>query len=213
MKLRQLRRDDATTGGRPQRSRPIRWIVRSLAVVGVAIGLTAASIGGYAAVIIYQGNFSTVSPGIVYRSAQLSGPELESVARQYGIKSVLNLRGRNVGSPWYDEEVAQSQALGLVHYDYGISALRLVTSRQIADILDILREAPKPLLVHCMSGADRAGLVAALYRYAVAGESAEEADRELSLLYGHFPYLTSRSGAMDDSFWAFVNGTEKSAAR
>ena len=148
MKARRLGRDDAATRGRPQRSRPIRWILRSLAVAGVAFGLTAASIGGYAAVIIYQGNFSTVSPGVVYRSAQLSGPELESVARQYGIKSVLNLRGRNVGSRWYDEEVAQSRALGLVHYDYGISALRQVTPRQIADILDILREAPKPLLVH-----------------------------------------------------------------
>jgi hypothetical protein len=35
--------------------------------------------------------------------------------------------------------------------------------------------------------------------------SADQADRELSLVYGHFPYLTSRSKAMDDSFWAFVS--------
>lgn len=92
----------------------------------------------------------------------------------------------------------------MAHYDYPISAKRFVTAKQVAQILDIVRRAPKPLLVHCMSGADRAGLVSALYEYAIAGESAAEADDQLSLAYGHFPYLTSRSGAMDDSFWAFV---------
>ena len=71
-------------------------------------------------------------------------------------------------------------------------------------ILAIVHDAPKPLLIHCKSGADRAGLVSALYQYALAGAPAAEADRQLSLAYGHFPYLTSRSGAMDDSFWAFV---------
>ena len=91
-----------------------------------------------------------------------------------------------------------------MHYDYPISAKRVVTPQQIGEILDIVRQAPKPLLVHCKSGSDRAGLVAALYRFAEAGASADEADGELSLAYGHFPYLTSRSGAMDDSFWAYV---------
>ena len=43
----------------------------------------------------------------------------------------------------------------------------------------------------------------------LAGASADQADRELSLVYGHFPYLASRSKAMDDSFWAFV-GTQGS---
>src|SRR5947209_4291769 len=83
----------------------------------------------------------------------------------------------------------------------------------IAGILDIVRGAPKPLLIHCKSGADRTGLVAALYRYAEGGASAAEADRELSLAYGHFPYLTSRSGAMDDSFWAYVRANPGGGGR
>jgi protein tyrosine/serine phosphatase len=201
------------TGAVPSmRPRPVAWLIRSLKIATVAVGVTAASIGGYWGFLQYEGNLHPVADGLLYRSAQLSGAELASAARQYGIKSVLNLRGPNAGSRWYDDELAESRALGLVHYDYSLSAKRFVTGKQIADILDILRQAPKPLLVHCKAGADRAGLVAALYRYAVAGASAADADQELSLLYGHFPYLTSRSGAMDDSFWAFVQGARPATA-
>jgi protein tyrosine phosphatase (PTP) superfamily phosphohydrolase (DUF442 family) len=192
---------------------PVRWLARSLALVALALAMGAVSLAAYCAVIVYEGNFHTVAAGVLYRSAQLDDAELKTVVHRYGIKSILNLRGANAGSPWYDREVAESRALGLVHYDYGLSARRFVTRHQIADILAILRGAPKPLLIHCMSGADRSGLVAALYRYALAGASAEDADRQLSIVYGHFPYLTSRTGAMDASFWAFVHGAARVAAQ
>lgn len=201
------------TGNRTARPRPIAWLIRSLKIAAVSVGLIAGSLGAYCGVIIYEGNVHAVENGILYRSAQLGKDGLASVARQYGIKSVLNLRGANAGSPWYDDELVEARELGLAHFDYPLSAKRFVTGGQIADILDIVRRAPKPLLIHCRSGADRSGLVAALYEYAIAGASAAAADRELSLVYGHFPYLTSRTRAMDDSFWAFVAGAGRASAR
>ena len=216
MSVRNLGWGEARAGAgalRAPRSGPIAWLVRSLKVAALSVGLSAASLGAYCGVIIYQGNFHAVELGVLYRSAQPDRDELTAAARQHGIKSVLNLRGRNPGSPWYDEEIAASRELGLTHYDYPISAHRLVTPQQIADILEIIRQAPKPLLVHCKSGSDRAGLVAALYRFALAGAKPEDADQELSLVYGHFPYLTSRSGAMDDSFWAYVRETPRASAQ
>jgi protein tyrosine phosphatase (PTP) superfamily phosphohydrolase (DUF442 family) len=197
---------------RPARARPIVWLMRSLKVAALSVGLSAASIGAYCGVIIYQGNFHAVEAGVLYRSAQPGREDLVVAARQHGIKSVLNLRGPNPGSPWYDEEIAASRELGLAHYNYPISAHRLLTRQQMAELLDIVRQAPKPLLIHCMSGADRAGLLSALYRFALAGATPEDAERELSLVYGHFPYLTSRSGAMDDSFWAYVREAPRAAA-
>jgi protein tyrosine/serine phosphatase len=208
MTARLLRWGDGATG---KRRRPLAWLMRSLQVAAVAIGLTGGSAGAYWGIIQYQGNLHAVGDGVLYRSAQLSRAELISAMQEHRIKSVLNLRGANPGSPWYDDEVAESRALGLAHYDYPLSAKRFVTGEQIAEILEIVRRAPKPLLIHCKSGADRSGLVAALYRYTVAGASAAEADRELSLVYGHFPYLASRSRAMDDSFWAYVAARERSA--
>ncbi|HEX5453356.1 MAG TPA: dual specificity protein phosphatase family protein [Stellaceae bacterium] len=192
------------SAARAKRAGPLGWALRTLKVAAVAIGLGAASLGAYCGIIIYEGNFHAVAPGVFYRSAELSKAGFEEAARQHGIKSVLNLRGAHPGEKWYDDEIAAAHEAGMAHYDYPISAKRFVTAKQVAQILDIVRRAPKPLLVHCMSGADRAGLVSALYEYAIAGESAAEADDQLSLAYGHFPYLTSRSGAMDDSFWAFV---------
>ena len=192
---------------RPARRRPVAWLMRSLKVAAVSIGLSAASVGGYWGVVMYQGNFHAVEAGILYRSAQPDRDDLAAAVQQHGVKSVLNLRGRNPGSFWYDEEIAASRELSLAHYDYSLSAKRVVTQQQIAEILNIVRQAPKPLLIHCKSGSDRAGLVSALYRFALAGAKAEDADLELSLRYGHFPYLTSRSGAMDESFWAYVRAT------
>jgi protein tyrosine/serine phosphatase len=213
MTARPLSGADATTGDRTHRSRPIARFIRCLKIAGVSVGLLAASIGGYWGILQYQGNLHAVSEGVLYRSAQLSKTETRWAVREYAIKSVLNLRGAHAGQSWYDDEIAAAGELGLAHFDYPLSAKRFVTSQQIEEVLVIVRKAPKPLLIHCKSGADRAGLVAALYRFAETGASAAEADRELSLVYGHFPYLTSRSGAMDDSFWAFVHRTARASAR
>jgi protein tyrosine phosphatase (PTP) superfamily phosphohydrolase (DUF442 family) len=201
-----LNADRGGTMAAARAARPWRlaWLLRAVVLVVLAATATAGSYAGYCGIIIYEGNFHAVQPGVLYRSAQLSRGELDRFARRYRIKSVLNLRGAHPGDGWYDGEMAAVHDLGIAHYDYPISAKRVVTRRQIAAILDIVRRAPKPLLVHCRSGADRSGLVAALYDYAVRGDSAAEADRQLSLAYGHFPYLTSRSGAMDASFAAFV---------
>jgi protein tyrosine/serine phosphatase len=204
---------DATAPDRPHRSGTVKRLMRCIKITGICVGLLAASIGGYWGFLQYEGNLHTVRAGILYRSAQLNGEEIKSAVGKYGIKSVLNLRGAHKGEPWYDDEMAASGALSLAHFDYPISAKRFVTGQQITEILEIVRKAPKPLLVHCKSGADRAGLVAALYRYSQTGASAEQADGELSLVYGHFPYLTSQSGAMDDSFWAFVHGAPQTVTR
>jgi undecaprenyl-diphosphatase len=200
---------DAEPATRP---RPIARLMRSLKIAGVSVGLIAAAIGGYWGLVQYDSNLHTVSAGTLYRSAQLSKDETRWAVQEYRIKSVLNLRGAHAGQGWYDDEIAAAAELDLAHFDYRLSAKRLVTSQEIEEILGIMRKAPKPLLIHCKSGADRTGLVAALYRFSETGASAADADRELSLLYGHFPYLTSRTAAMDDSFWAFVHSGARASA-
>lgn len=165
----------------------------------------------YGLLVWEQGNFHVVSNGRVYRSRQLDRDELARVVRDYGIKSVLNLRGSNPGAGWYQEEIRAAESLGLRHYDFGISAGRDVADRDVEKILAILREAPTPILIHCKSGADRTSLVAALYLYRLERRTVDEADRQLSLWYGHFPFLGNSTVAMDRTFWRYIHAHPISA--
>ena len=190
-----------------------RRALRALAVLLLAAGLSGGAYAGYCGVLIATGNFHEVAPGALYRAAQMDGPTLDATLAAHGIRAVLNLRGANPDSDWYRDEIAVAARRGVAHYDIPLSARRPLSAPEMARLLNILRTAPKPLLIHCRSGADRSGLVAALYRYAVAHDPAAEAARELSLRYGHFPYLTSPTGAMDASFAAFVAAQGDGAAR
>lgn len=180
---------------------------RSLLRKSPAVLATLLAIGpiSYGLVVWEQGNFHVVSTGRVYRSRQLDRNELARYVRDYGIKSVLNLRGKNPDAGWYQEEILAAQSLGLRHYDYGISAGRDVADHDVEKILDILREAPKPILIHCKSGADRTSLVAALYLFRLECRTAEEAERQLSLWYGHFPFFGNSTIAMDRTFSRYVH--------
>jgi len=167
--------------------------------------LIAASIASYFGIIRYTGNVHVVEEGKLYRSAQLDRNQFEQIIAKYGIKSILNLRGADPGQSWYENEISISKTLEVKHFDYGISASDVVPTEQANEILQIVRDAPKPMLIHCQAGADRSGLVAALFLAEVETRPAGEAVGQLSLAYGHFPYLTSRTGAMDESFWAYVS--------
>ena len=124
--------------------------------------------------------------------------------KEHGIKSILNLLGNRPDKAWYVDEIAVSKALGVEHHDYGISASEVVSASKLDEILKILRDAPKPILVHCNNGADRSGLVAAVYLAEIKGVVLDEAGGQLSLYYGHFPWLLSTTGAMDESFQIYV---------
>ena len=76
-----------------------------------------------------------------------------------------------------------------------------MTSKVADQLLDIMKNAPKPILIHCKAGADRSGIVSAIYGRAVAGWSEESAERQLSVYFGHIgiPYLSS-TYALDESW-------------
>ncbi|MFN3398116.1 MAG: dual specificity protein phosphatase family protein [Sulfurimicrobium sp.] len=181
-----------------------RTALRRLALAtAISLGVLFSSAAGFYAYLKLSGNFHVVEQGQVYRSGQLSGAALGQKVATYGIRSVLNLRGASPGESWYDDEVAVSRASGVAHYDYGLNAERPVTAAQAGEILRTIRNAPKPILVHCKAGSDRTGLVSALYLLS-RGVAVKNAERELSLRYGHFPYLVGNTRAMDESFRAYA---------
>ena len=193
----------------------IRWLgrLRAVARAGLClIAVLAISVGGWAGLLQLTGNIHAVSEGKVYRSAQLNGEQLAETLKRYKIKSVINLRGDSVGDHWYADELAETAAQGAVHYNIGMYAKQEPDAATIKRILEVLRVAPRPLLVHCSSGSDRTGLVAAMYKYFVEGRPAGEAEAQLSFRYGHFPWFGSGTVAMDQAFERLVSARNASTA-
>lgn len=149
-------------------------------------------------------NVHSVAPGVVYRSGQLGTARLDTLIRRDRIRSILNLRGPRPGADWYDGEVATSRRAGVEHVDFELSAVKDVSVPETERLVQLMAALPKPLLVHCQAGADRSGLAAALYRYAILQDTAAAAASQLSIWYGHFPALNTGTAAMDRSYWAYV---------
>ena len=182
----------------------MRILQRTLKISLLGIALLSLTCLAWAGLLRITGNFHAVEDGAVYRSAQLGGAELRQRIEAMGIRAVINLRGANSGKPWYDDELRVSSATGVAHIDFGLSAREELTDDEMRKLVILLRTAPRPLLLHCEAGADRSGLAAAIYKLAVGHASPEEAAHELSFRYGHFPWLLSKTGAMDRSFDRFV---------
>jgi protein tyrosine/serine phosphatase len=149
-------------------------------------------------------NVHVVESGLALRSGQLWPSELEMVIADYRIRSIVSLVPAEPEQSWYRDEIAVSSAHGISRYEMPFSAGSELTSEQLRKLVALLREAPKPVLIHSKSGADRSGLAAAIFQYAIASRSADEAGGQLSIRYGHLPYLWNSTAAMDATFKRFV---------
>jgi protein tyrosine/serine phosphatase len=174
---------------------------RVLLGVATAVGVFGVGCGGYAGYLQLSGNFHPVIEGQLYRSAQPSADRLASYIKAHGIKTVINLRGAHPNTAWYDNEVTMSQGLGVKHIDFGLSATHMVSPEKADELVRLMANAEKPILIHCQSGADRTGLAAALYSKDILGMDGDKAERQLSFYYGHVGLpIVSAAYAMDKSF-------------
>lgn len=173
----------------------IRWRLAILIVLALP-----GALGLWIAAVRITGNFHVVVKGAFYRSAQLSPDQLAETIKEYGIRTVINLRGANPGHKWYEQEIATCRRLHVVHVDLSMSADKEPDPEMISRLIVYMRESPKPILVHCDGGADRSGLASALYLLVVRHEKTSEASAELSIWYGHVPWLFTRTEAMDKAF-------------
>lgn len=167
----------------------------------ILAGASLLSFGAYIGYLQLSGNFHEVIAGELYRSAQPSPERLADYVAQYGIKTVINLRGPS-DRDWYRNEVATTEKLGIEHRDFRMSAGRQLTAEQSQELIALLRAVPKPVLIHCYAGADRTGLASVVYMQQIANVDEETAEWQLSPVYGHVALPFSRAWAMDDTWEA-----------
>lgn len=136
-------------------------------------------------------NMDEIAPG-VWRSNQPSPEQIRDVARR-GIRTIVNLRGPSSWGSYYLERET-SGALGIAMIDARLYSRMPPTPEEVEALFALFETADKPLLMHCKSGADRAGLGAALYML-WAGRPPEAAARQLSLRYLHV--RQAKTGVLD----------------
>lgn len=157
-------------------------------------------VGGFYAHMQITTNFHPVISGELYRSSQPSAALIAQLHEQYGIKTIINLRGDNSGRGWYDKEVAEAKQLDINHIDFRMSSRHELTQEKAEELVKMMRDAPKPILIHCQAGSDRTGLATALYLAAISKTSEQVAESQMSILYGHISLAISSAYAMDRTF-------------
>src|SRR4051812_33009463 len=105
-------------------------------------------ISGYAAIVMARNNFHEVVPHELYRSAQPSDVDLAELKATIGLRTVINLRGANPTARWYQAEVRESARLGITLIDFRMKASRGLTLQQATALIDLMRKADKPVLIH-----------------------------------------------------------------
>lgn len=171
-------------------------------------------------------NFSRVNEG-VYRGARLTSVEAVQYLRSLNIKNVINLQGGDLESdiaiiiPWAEpgerpEVIAQEKAtilsLGLGFLHIPLDSLEAITNGEDQAIDEVLafmvNKNNQPLFIHCEHGADRTGLLIALYRVKYEGVSAETARAEW-IKNGHNKLHQMFTGGLDKYFYTKVKQFKK----
>jgi protein tyrosine/serine phosphatase len=149
-------------------------------------------------------NFAEVAPGRLYRTNHPTPGRLAMLVRRWGIRTLINLRGQtNNGSDALSREAATR--LGLDFIDMAVESRGAPQRDRILRLHEIYRTMKEPGLIHCKSGADRAGLAAGLF-VLFEGGTAREALRQLSLRFGHI--RGSRTGVLDAFFLTYARQGE-----
>lgn len=122
----------------------------------------------------------------VFRANQPNKWRLKRFKEKGGV-SVVNLRGAVGMAPVVLEE-EDCKSLGLKYHWLPLVSTELPSVELVSNLIEGLRDAPRPLLMHCKSGADRCGLASGIYLMAFKGVSPREAVKQLSWRHAHNRY-------------------------
>ena len=117
-------------------------------------------------------NLNQVTP-ILYRSAQPDAGGFANLAKSLKIKTVIDLRESQTDAAYLGDTKIKP-------YYVPMNALHITTDEIVAALTLIkAHEGEGPILVHCQHGADRTGVVIAMYRIIYQGWSKQQAVDEM----------------------------------
>lgn len=140
-------------------------------------------------------NFCVVTPGVLWRGETPTRADAQWLVA-HGLRTVISLQldvRRSFETAHLDPGVVRSVTYFRVR---DFMATQVLTHRHlddhVAEVLAIIQEAPKPVLISCRAGVDRTGVIAAAYRVLVDGMSREEAIKEMDGFHSPWDPLNNR---------------------
>ena len=101
-----------------------------------------------------------------------------------GVRTVINLRG-GFNASFRALEVEACARLGLELVDFVVASRDVPTRAQVLGARELFATVRYPALMHCKSGADRAGVMAVFYKHFRQGQSIRTALAQLSPRFLH----------------------------
>ena len=147
-------------------------------------------------------------PGEMYRCNQPYPYQILKYKKKFGIKTVINLRGkRNCSSFYLEEECCKNNNITL--YNFPITSRDLPSKKIIKDFFLLLDTIKYPAIMHCKSGADRAGIASCLYLIYKHNYNVNIALKQLSLKFLHIKY--AKTGILDHLFETAIKKKKNSS--
>ena len=140
-------------------------------------------------------------PGDMFRCNQPYPYQIRQDIRKHKIKSIINLRGKRHCSSYYlEKNFCNINKVKL--YDFPISSRDIPDKKKLLEFNKLVNEVEYPCIIHCKSGADRAGLAAALYLIFKHNYTIKEALKQLSFKHLHIKY--AKTGILDYFFLELI---------
>ena len=150
-------------------------------------------------------NFFKIDDNI-YRCNMPTPQRIRKYKNVLGIKTIINCRGTKRDGGWLLESEACEK--------YDIELINLNARSRAAPDKELIMRADEmfkrikyPALIHCKSGADRAGIVSALYKLLYCKESPKNAKKQLSLKFLHIKH--AKTGILDKFIEEYENFLNK----
>jgi protein tyrosine phosphatase (PTP) superfamily phosphohydrolase (DUF442 family) len=143
---------------------------------------------------IFRTNFHAVDDKL-YRSAQPTTYQLKRYIKQYGIKTVINLRRFKGRSTLGHLEKRVCDEMGVKMVSIKAYSRKIPEPHTLEAFKEVFDTIEYPALMHCKSGADRAGLGSALYLHWKRGVPLEQTGQLAFFPYGHI--AQGKTGLID----------------
>jgi protein tyrosine/serine phosphatase len=125
--------------------------------------------------------------------------------KKAGIRTIINLRGGFDGS-FYLMERQACERIGLKLVNFTVTSREAPTREQVLGARELFETVEYPALMHCKSGADRAGVMSVLYAHFRLGQPISKAIEQLSPKYLHMK--AGKTGVLDYVFERYLNDIE-----